>query len=234
MARLFDGSDDKIVLPDNSETDRAIPVTIFGWFRHSSEQTGAFYACSQGALGNRYFFFEIGQPLTGSLTNELITVQFRDGGSATSVGYETTTRTELFDGNWHPISVTCNGTAWVIYLDGVSKTLTVGEGSNTGDYRPASPDTFIWGARKLAGSLSVFELGDSGECCLFGSTLNSTIEGALSRGVNPFPLIPLIHNPFYGNDSPEGDYHQQNSKGTLTGTTKSSSHPPVQLISEYL
>jgi len=89
--------------------------------------------------GNAWFAIALGDGSTGTLTNELITIITGDSGSSSinRVGYTTATRSELFDGKWHHIVVTA-GSDYKIYLNGISKTITTGFGSNDGMFTDTS------------------------------------------------------------------------------------------------
>ena len=59
----------------------------------------------------------------------------------------------------------------------------------------------------------------------------------MDKGVNPFAIrnsdIKFLA-PLNGNDSSTADYSGNGNIGTITGTTKSSTHPPVELLENYL
>ncbi len=65
--------------------------------------------------------------------------------------------------------------------------------------------------------------------------LSAAKHAALSRGVNPFIMDNenlLMYLPLHGNDDPEPDY-TQNITTVLTGTTKATTNPPVELLENY-
>lgn len=67
--------------------------------------------------------------------------------------------------------------------------------------------------------------------------LTSTEIQALSNGVHPFVIrhdSQVYFFPMTGNDSPEGDYSAQVNQLTVSGSTKSTTNPPVELLENYL
>lgn len=72
---------------------------------------------------------------------------------------------------------------------------------------------------------------------LWNANLSVNEISALARGVNPFPIRhsdQVVNLPIDGNVSPEPDYSPKNRDGTVTGTTKATKNPPVQLLSRYM
>lgn len=71
----------------------------------------------------------VGNGVAGALTDELITWARISGGSAANPGsliaFETASRSLLVDGAWHTVMLTSNGASTAIYLDGISRTITV-------------------------------------------------------------------------------------------------------------
>lgn len=135
-AGSFDGSEDYLSLNSHtSELNFTGAGTVEGWVKSSSDTSQKFYSLSLGGSSNRYFSISLGSA-TSYLTNELITVhRYLSGGSNDYiVGYTTTDRDELFDGNWHHIAVTFDTDSTKIYIDGVSKTVTTGNGTDSGIY----------------------------------------------------------------------------------------------------
>jgi len=90
----------------------------------------------QAAVGNANFWVSVGNGVTGTMTNELVTISLYDTNeiAVNRVGYTTATRTELIDNKWHQVCASSNGSSYAIYIDAVSKTLTVGVGANDGKW----------------------------------------------------------------------------------------------------
>ncbi len=104
------------------------------WFKSSTDSPGTI-AFLRDAAGNNLSQISVGNGATGFLTNELITIQTNRGGATDNrLGYETATRSELFDGNWHHVVINCGSSSYQIYIDNSSKSITVGNGSNDGDW----------------------------------------------------------------------------------------------------
>jgi len=65
----------------------------------------------------------------------------------------------------------------------------------------------------------------------------TTHVNAMSNGVNPFGLWGdrmQFYSPLWGNESPENNYGLNGTTGTVTGTTRSTTNPPVELLENYL
>jgi len=72
---------------------------------------------------------------------------------------------------------------------------------------------------------------------VWNAKLSTSHMAALNRGVYPMFVSshkPIGHFPLHGNDSPEADYSGGGALLTLTGTTKSTTNPPIQLLSRYV
>lgn len=133
-AGKFNGSNNYLSLASPSNFNFSAPATISVWVKSTSDTAQSVFAVTESSTGNNYQIMYLGD-VTGSCTNELITLSRAVGGVATyNLCYTTATRTELFDGRWHFISATFDGSTVKLYLDGIQKTLTVGVGSNNGAY----------------------------------------------------------------------------------------------------
>lgn len=132
---IFDGTDDYVSLDSHATTLGASGAhSVSFWFQGSSDTAQTAWYVGELASGTERTVISVGDGISGTLTNELITVwRLSGGGVDYVVGYTTATRTELFDGNPHHITVTF-GSDIKIYLDGASKTVTVGTGVNDGTY----------------------------------------------------------------------------------------------------
>jgi len=65
------------------------------------------------------------------------------------MAFTTATRSLLLDGAWHTVMVTSNGSACAIWLDGISRTVTVGSGSNNGLITVSGATTATLGAQNI-------------------------------------------------------------------------------------
>ena len=133
----FDGSDDYIDIGvDSSLISTAGSVQC--WFKSTIDTSGTLYSIG-GTSTASWLGILLGDGATGTLTNELITIGY---GLVNRIGYCTADRTELFDNAWHHIVVTGSSIEYKIYLDGISKTLTVGIGSNDGKWTDIVSPTY--------------------------------------------------------------------------------------------
>ena len=137
QALSFDGVDDYVSLSNFSNFNFSKPATFSAWVKSTStsETLNSLYAVGDKDQTHEYTAVYFGGNPTGSLTNELIAVarQYEPDSSTYIVGYTTTNRSEIFNGKWHLITITWSDSVR-IYLDGVSKTVSVGTGSNNGTY----------------------------------------------------------------------------------------------------
>ena len=131
----FNGTSDYVEIPTYANLNFAAPATISFWFKSSVDVENNVFGLGKTTPGTGGGFgIVVGGNPTGTLTNELITI-LRD--SNNRYGYVSSTRTEVIDNRWHHIAVVCNGTQTFIYLDGISKPITVGSAadcSNDGKY----------------------------------------------------------------------------------------------------
>lgn len=135
-AWLFNGSTDAInidsILADVATDNQG---TISMWVKGTNDDAQSAFCIGDSSSANALIIY-VGNNITGTLTNELITIGHLDtsGGGNNILGYTTSTRTELFDGEWHHICIISNGSDYTLYLDSNEKTLTVGAGSDNGDW----------------------------------------------------------------------------------------------------
>lgn len=140
---------------------------------------------------------------------------------------------------WHTITLTSDATTIKYFTDAVESTLNIVSGSNNGQWfnTATTSDIFRTGALLRGGSgLSPYD-GKIAHAVIWDVELSANEKGALFRGVNPFAIrhsSQKLHWALNGNDSPEGDYNAQTNQGTLTGTTKATTNPPVELLGNYL
>jgi len=135
-------------------------------------------------------------------------------------------------GAWHHLLLTydAGNTANdpVIYLDGVSQTVT--EGYAPSGTLVTSTDAYTLGSRGLDsnryfdGSLAEFAVWDS---LLTSGNAISLAGGALPNSIGS----PTCYFQILGDDSPEPDISMNRYSGTVTGTAKRN-HPP--LLQGYL
>lgn len=127
QALKFNGTTNYVSLGAPASLD--VPAcTIAMWVKTTNDNDEAIF--SAGGEGQTGFNVELG-PSEPTLTDELITVFSLTTGL--NIGYTTSNRSELFDGAWHHVVVTADDTQTKIYLDGASKTMSVGGGTDSGD-----------------------------------------------------------------------------------------------------
>lgn len=125
----FNGTTAYVGIANYSKFNFSDPATISTWVNTASDTCQTVNSLA----GTTYQIIYIGNGCTSSLTNEIVSV----GRSTTGnyiVGYTTSNRSELINSGWHLLTVTYDSSAVKIYIDGVSKPVTVGSGSNTGKY----------------------------------------------------------------------------------------------------
>jgi hypothetical protein len=188
MALDFDGSDDYVNIPASYYGTG----TISFWVKTTTE-IGAALAFGTSASSSNLMYVAIGQNISGTLTNELITVATISG-TARIEGYTTATRTELLDGNWHHVAVvqeTANA-SYKIYLDGNLKTTTVGDATlTTFGIGSSGGDVIQFGSRRFQAAQGVYYTGQADDIRLYSRPLTPPeIRQLASRraiGLQPRP-----------------------------------------------
>ena len=147
---LFDGDGDYVDLP-GAESDLSFtgPGLLSFWVKTENDSCGNVLGLTDydNADPRYQLTIKIGDGCTGSLTNEIITLARDDDGVAGHyiAGYETATRTELIDGNWHHVIVGYNGTGIVFYVDGEQKQTTIGVDPDPAGWGMVNVDTITIG-----------------------------------------------------------------------------------------
>lgn len=171
-------------------------------------------------------------PSTGSFANELISffLYKTSDSNAAVTAYETTTRTELFDGVWHHIAVTADGSTTRIYLDGVSKTVgtagSLSQGKWTGDYNTAGQiNGLMVGARKnRAGTAIGYTTGAIQDVRIYPRAISAAEVAALAKGLPSRPALGLHLDLYRSLRNGTGEV------ATLTGTEAYESGPRGHII----
>lgn len=185
----FDGTNDYVALSAPAAANFAAPATLCGWVNTLADTAQTLWGLTDNTatVDNTVSVF-IGNAVTGNLTNELITVNRKIATVTTYIlGYTTATRTELIDGKWHHIAITYNGTVVAIYLDGISKTVTVGTGSNNGAFGGITTVTNLdIGARHANGP---------------GAFMNGALDDVrlYNRALSPLEILDVIQESALGN-----------------------------------
>jgi hypothetical protein len=127
----FNGTSDHVSLSDFfSGMDDG---TISLWVKTTNDAAMTLFGVNRGGVpcSDNHWNLLIGDGSDGYDDNGLITIVYNYG-TTYILYYSTLNRSELFDGNWHNITVT-NDSAHHIYLDGVSKTITDHFGNDGGE-----------------------------------------------------------------------------------------------------
>jgi hypothetical protein len=135
-AMSHDGTKTFVILSTyTAQLNFSSPATFSFWIKSLSDTGQSVFSISRSTVSNHYFQLGVG-PQTGTLANEIITVHRYEPAAVNVyiVGYTTANRNEIFDGNWHHVLLTWNNTSTKIYLDGLSKTVTTGSGTDNGTY----------------------------------------------------------------------------------------------------
>lgn len=136
QALAFNGTSNYFSAANATAFDLAQGAIAF-WIKDSSDtvQTVADPYVGGGA-GDLGLHLYVGGNVTGACTNELLTLY--NSGIAVYC-FQDATRTDLIDGKWHQVVVQSNGTNVSMYIDGVSKTVTVATGADGQWWQQTSP-----------------------------------------------------------------------------------------------
>ena len=129
----YDDVDDSVDVDSTCGITTLNTGTFACWVKPDTDSNNGVWYFQDTSIGSTYEFFISVGPCTVHLANELVTISTSQGGNH-KVGYCTADRSEMFDGGWHHIVVTSDGSEYKIYLDGESKSLTVGAGANDGNW----------------------------------------------------------------------------------------------------
>lgn len=167
--RLFDGNDDQIDLSDGlPDLNFTKPATLMAWVKSTDDEHITLYSVK----GADHFVIALGNNVTATLTDELISMDGKFSGTNYRIGYESADRNQLFDGGWHHVVWVFGSSAYSIYLDGQSKTVTVGAGNDDGSYNVAGATSVYIGAYPTFGSTWNFD-GSIGEVLIYNRALTA-------------------------------------------------------------
>ncbi|MFA6329303.1 MAG: LamG domain-containing protein, partial [Candidatus Micrarchaeia archaeon] len=156
-ALRLDGAYGRVLVSNASALNFAAPATVSLWVKSASETTATLFGIGNSGDVTQHQDICIGDGCTSTLSGELIMLGRQSSGPR--LGYVTSSRSEVFDGNWHQIAATYNGTYTTLYLDGASKPLSVGQASNDGQWGglsgidKASVGAYFTGSLVLTGSI---------------------------------------------------------------------------------
>ena len=186
QAFSFDGVDDNLDLSAHTPALDFSPAATFElWVRPAAEPNGALFTISDGSsVTEQRLVFGLGDGFTETLTDEIVTVGRIEGPDTYILGFTTSDRSEVFDGSFHHVALTFDGSEVKIYLDGVPKAITVGFGADSGTYGaiPGAANATI-GAQYLDGPLG-FHTGLIDEFKVYDRALSDAeILGIFQAGV---------------------------------------------------
>jgi len=192
-ALFLDNTDDHVSLANPTGLAFAAPASVSFWFRGTTDDFNTAFSVSSSAATGNSFWIAVGNGTSGTLTNELITLSRTIAGVTTfTIGYTTATRTEMFDGKPHHVAVVSNGSAWSIYLDGQSRTVTTGSGTNDGTFsNVASVDNALVGALNNGGlGLRLFLAGNIWHVGVWNRALSAGEVATLFRARSEHLAVP--------------------------------------------
>jgi hypothetical protein len=169
-----DGVDDFIGITNVSNFVFAAPASVSAWVKVSNDICQSVFSVSETSTANNLFYILIGQECSSSLTNEIFSVIKRKNGSTIYiVGYTTVNRNELFDNNWHFLTLTVNGSTIKEYIDGSEVLLTVGGGSDDGSFTDINNVNDVnVGSRKVVGTRQNYFNGEIDDIRIYNKALS--------------------------------------------------------------
>jgi hypothetical protein len=135
-AYSFNGTSDYIdLLAHVSGFNFQQPASISFWINTKYDNSMTVYSVDDGFSQYTSQVF-IGNNVTGTLTNEIVTLaqQVSTSNDFYIAGYTTTNRAVLMNSGWHHVAIIYNDTLSKIYIDNVSFSLTCNHGINNGHY----------------------------------------------------------------------------------------------------
>lgn len=222
MARQWDTTpNDYIDLTHNDAIDFSGPTSIAFWFKGTDDDFRIAFSLSLGSASSDFFYVGIGKL---GPSNELLTVVRKAAGTTDFLlSYQTTSRSELLDGNWHHVALTTDGFEWKVYIDAQQKTLSTTLGANSGLFGNASHDTATLGAYKVSDAYSLFLDGDTlaefaiWSTVLWANSLRQLKKNRLPPEVQPNHL--KTHYRLNGRQDPERSNVSTPGVATNNGTT---------------
>lgn len=228
MARDFDGSDDQINYPNNSQYDITGDFTLMIFFNPDTWNDHRF----NGIFVARDTFATLDWELYYDQVGGQNRIRFGYGNGLAS-GLKNSTFNPS-TGSWHNVFITRATNTFVIYGDGQNRgNFTETEAMPTGE--SITLDQLENGSTGLGmnGKLAYAMILD-------GLALSVPQMDAINRGANPLIFSTgLAGNlaffaPVLGINDPEPNYAGNTTDGDVTGATKATTNPPVELLENYL
>lgn len=195
-AYSFDGINDYIDLNSySSYFNIQQPVTFSLWVKSSLDNAQTIYCISDGSTQDYGTGLGMGNNLTNSLTNELLTAAHQPTVSEFYiVGYTTTNRSLLINNNWHHIVYVFNNVSTAIYLDNNLLSLTCNYGTNNGHYgNVPNPALTLIGTR-YAGSYGAYFQGSMDDFRMYNRALSAAEITALYQETPCTAPVPVVNN----------------------------------------
>ena len=123
----FDGTDDYVTDSTANFRSSDSSGTISFWAKTNSDAYE--YFISSGDTGSTTSFLGIAHKNSAD-GGDVYIYQQNDADTIDSISGST----NILDNNWHHIVITSDGSSYLIYVDGVSETLSVDGGANNGDW----------------------------------------------------------------------------------------------------
>lgn len=164
----FDGTDDYARRAESGYRSADSAGTIQAWVNFDALGSEEYiFGCFDEA-GTQNFL------AVYKTSGDEISVIHDDAGSQDEVA---TSGASLVAGKWHHIAVVSSGSAYTIYIDGVSQTLSVVSGTNSGDWfadiTAAPHDNIVFGA-KYQSSVASYLSGKMGKVAVYSAALAAT------------------------------------------------------------
>ncbi len=144
-ARTFNGSSDYIRAASSGYRSADSLGSISAWIRlNNLTNSQTIFQSADEATDNYFLQFRV-NATTGTLS-----ILQKNNDTYDQVS----SNTALVAGNWYHVAVVSSGTAYTLYINGKSETLSVGSGSNTGDWFADTPnrDNIMIGMNKRSTS----------------------------------------------------------------------------------
>jgi hypothetical protein len=171
QAFKFDGGDEVVNLSAHAAAlNYAGQATIELWFKTGLDQCRTVFHLRQDST--REQSLQIGAGCTGAPAGSVIAWTYVNNGASSVVGYVPPDRL-LVDGRaFHHLAVTFDGTMTRMYIDGANVPVTIGMGSNHGDWGAfAAPVNAAIGARLIGTRASNVFAGQLDEVTLYDRPL---------------------------------------------------------------
>lgn len=223
MSRSFNGSSDVI----HADAARVIggftiPFTVSAWINATPVAFASWYSeATTGSAGNLFLCL-----LDGTTGQRF---EF-EGRTATSGAVDVFDGTAIIaDNTWHHICLKQDGgNNNKFYVDGVLD-LSFARTSRSNSSSQHGNNVTI-GARQSASTTNFFN-GKIAHIATWKREISENEVVSLAKGAPPTLFGPAHYWPLWGDDSPEPGLISSDTDGTLTGTTKGSTLPPVNGLS---